>query len=166
MGRTTHQAMDALDLLTSQHRAATGLFDVLADRNANAGEARWTTLLALEDALVAHGELEQRFLYPAFRAGEINALLDELHDDHRSVKRLLGALLALASVEREFFWLLEELRGVVVDHVIIEERELFPRLREQVPHEVLAELGERMLASLADRHRQAIQGTDLAAATP
>jgi hypothetical protein len=151
---STMTGIDAIELLAAQHRATARLFAALA--GGNGGDRRWSRLLALEDALVAHSEIEQRYLYPAVRAAQIDALVDDLQDDHRSVRRMLGALLALGPAKPEFVWLLEELRGVVEDHVIIEERDLFPRLRDQVPREVLLELGSRMLASLEERHRDSL----------
>jgi hemerythrin-like domain-containing protein len=87
--------------------------------------------------LANHFEIEEQLLFPAVAhgLGEL-LLLAELVAQHREVERLIGQLRAAPSAD-----LLEQVCGLLTEHIRREERELFEVAQSSLPESVLRELG-------------------------
>jgi iron-sulfur cluster repair protein YtfE (RIC family) len=135
-------APDAIDLLTSQHRSVEQMFGDLGQERPGSAEHR-RLFGELADALAVHTTIEEQVFYPAVKRAETEAILEESVEEHLQAKRVLATLLETvpdgdASAE------LEELAGLVEEHVIEEEHELFPIVRQLTGAADLRELARRM----------------------
>jgi hemerythrin superfamily protein len=132
---------DALFLLREDHQRIADLFERAASDA--------TVFEEIQAELTAHAHIEEEIFYPTLREalpeserGEI----DEAFDDHADVKQLLSELSALSSSDDEFKEGLQGLRDGVLQHVEMEEDELFARARTLLEPEALLDLGARMQA--------------------
>jgi len=80
-----------------------------------------------------HFEIEEQTLFPACPE---KALIGELIAEHRAMEGLVGQLRAAPSAE-----LLERFCELLSTHIRREERELFEQVQQELPEEVLEELG-------------------------
>jgi hemerythrin superfamily protein len=136
------QGQDAIDLLTSQHRMVEEMFKKLeAERP---GSTEYRRLFAdLADALAVHATIEEKIFYPGVKREETEDLLEHSVEEHLEVKRVLATLLETAP-DGDARGELEELAGLTEEHVIEEERDLFPRVRELMAADELRDLARRM----------------------
>lgn len=132
--------MDAIELLTKEHRDVEDLFDALDVTDLP--DRRRALLEELAHKLVVHGMIEEQHFYPALRSRAAH-LVEGFFDDHVEVRQCLGRLLATPADEDVFVERLENLRRMVESHVNQEERDLFPEARKA--------LGDRTLRSLSDQ---------------
>ena len=143
---------DAIELLTSQHRAVEEMFEQIEQQKP--GSAAHRRLFGeLADALAVHATIEEKIFYPSVKRPETEDLLEESVEEHLEVKRILATLLETAQggdVSAE----LEELAGLTEEHVIEEEQELFPRVRQLMAAEELHQLARRMTELESELRRE------------
>lgn len=139
--------MDAIELLTRDHREIEDLFDRIAvvDRDAERSEL----FEELSRALTVHSRIEEDHFYRAFREPEVAPLLHEFRVAHEEVRGHLWRLSLLEPSDEEFESRLEHLHKAVELHVADEERMLFPRIRQLSSEEMLRAIGEDMRATQA-----------------
>lgn len=139
--------MDAIDLLTQDHRSIEDLFDRIdvTDRP----DEKEDLLEELAHALTLHTVLEEQHLYPAARARGEEEAVRAYFEDHARVKQRLARLLDLDGDDEEFDDEVRALYRVVEQHVAEEERELFPHLRRAFNADDLAELAGELRATRA-----------------
>jgi hemerythrin superfamily protein len=137
--------MDAIGLLTEEHRDAEDLFERLELTDQE--DVRAELLTQLARSLALHALIEEQHFYPAARGLGSRATVDQALEHHLGVKELLTQLLELDPGDESFLDKLEELREAVEQHVAEEELEVFPRVRRALDPETLRELGEQMSAS-------------------
>ena len=136
-------AIDVLDLLTSQHAELDALFEALEAREGN----RRALFTELADKLAAHAAVEEKVFYPAIMAKETNELLQESVEEHLAIKRVLADLLAMDVESDRFDAALSVLKEEVTHHAREEEEgELFPKVRKLVSADELDALGGECLA--------------------
>jgi hemerythrin-like domain-containing protein len=145
---TTGGNMDAIRMLESQHRAVERLFEDLS-REPDGRDLR-PSLLELADLLTSHAAIEEHHFYPAVSMQDSKDLVDESYDEHLEVKRLTLHLLDAGPSDAEFAAKLEELQGLVEDHVEKEENDLFPMARELLGTEQLMAMAQEMAATLVE----------------
>ena len=83
--------------------------------------------------LASHFEIEEQVLFPAFPP---LPLIDELRAEHRTLESLVGQLRAAPSIA-----LLEQFFDLLAAHVRREERELFEKVQQTLPRELLDRMG-------------------------
>jgi hemerythrin-like domain-containing protein len=108
---------------------------------ADAGDAATAFLEHWMEEERLHFRLEEEVLLPAYAAyGDPDhpAIVQTLID-HVRIRRDVGRL--AESVDAD---LLHEIGGRLVDHVRLEENELFPLIEQTLPEPALAVLGERL----------------------
>ena len=137
-------AQDAIGLLTSQHRAVERMFEALGRERPGSAEYR-RLFDDLADALAVHTTIEEKIFYPAIKRAETEEILEDSVEEHLQAKRVLATLLETAP-DGDATPELEELAGLVEEHVIEEEHELFPIVRRLTGVAELRELGRRMTA--------------------
>jgi hemerythrin superfamily protein len=140
--KTTGRGQNAIDLLTSQHRMVEGMFQKLEAEKPGSVEHR-RLFADLADALAVHATIEEKIFYPAVLRPETEELLESSVEEHLAAKRVLATLLDTPP-DGDARAELEELAGLTEAHVIEEERDLFPRVRQLVADDELRDLARRM----------------------
>ena len=133
--------MDAIELLTQQHREVDTLFEQLAE----AEQAELPELLdELTDVLALHSAIEEEVFYPAVH-GEMTAPeLGAAFEAHRVMKRHLAELAGMTPSDEAFRARCRALEAFVREHVSNEETSLFPQVRSLYDDAVLEDLARRM----------------------
>ncbi|MFT3915824.1 MAG: hemerythrin domain-containing protein [Anaeromyxobacteraceae bacterium] len=141
--------MNAIDLLTQQHREVEDLFEEFEDAGEGALKTKERLCQRISDALAVHAEIEEKIFYPAAKRDDTEELLRESLEEHLAVKRLVADLVQDAPEGAELDAKMQVLREQVEHHVEEEEGDLFPKTRKALSREELEEIGGRM-QELAD----------------
>lgn len=165
MGVAQATIMDAIELLTTQHRQMEAAF---ARALAAEGDERRTRFQQAADVLMSHVSIEERLFYPAVKGRRTEDILLESLEEHLSLKRLIADLLELSVEDEHFEAKLHVLEEQAEHHHQEEEEQLFPKVKKLLSKDELAELGKQMqamqLALLKNEPRElAAQQTDVAA---
>ncbi len=140
--RSTTKDMDAIELLTEQHREVERLVE--AFRASVGDEDRQDAFNALADAILVHTTLEEKYLYPAAFGSGMENHLREAAEQHLAVKREVADLLATAIDDEYFDAKLAVLEQLVTHHVSEEEESIFPMVLESLGRPRLERLAEQM----------------------
>lgn len=141
--------MDAVEYLTTKHRAMEDLLDDL--ERAEGPERRVAVLRDVTAELARHMAIEERVLFPAIRA-ELGPedperfgddVLEAL-EEHHVLKVLLDELHDMDVDDERFPAKVEVLAETVEHHHEEEEGDLFPAIRDAWPPARLAELGREL----------------------
>ena len=137
--------MNAVDLLTRDHRAVEKLF---ATFRAADPDQRSDTLTEIIRELSIHAAIEEAHLYPLIQA-EVNngpVLVEESEKEHQRVKEILGRLDGRVDKAhtKEVAEMVARLEGEVEHHVNEEEGEVFPTLQQSVTNTRLDEGGTEL----------------------
>jgi hemerythrin-like domain-containing protein len=139
--------LDAIELLTKQHREAQEMLARLAGDEAG-GAAKRELFAQLRDALTLHTRMEEEAFYPELEDfDETRSLVEESYEEHRRVDQLLRRMSEAgeAGVESsDWRGLLAELRDAVNHHVGEEEGEMFPRAAKLLKPDRLRDMGYEM----------------------
>lgn len=134
--------MNAIELLTQQHREVEDLFKAIEKAEESSKKA--TLFRQLAAKLVGHDGIEREVFYPACEeALGMSDLLGEALVEHGVVEFCLyeadGAI-----GEPEFAFKLKVLKEIIEHHVEEEEGELFPKVKKVMSSDALDSLGEDM----------------------
>ncbi|MDD5578304.1 MAG: hemerythrin domain-containing protein [Methylobacter sp.] len=144
---TETNEMDALELLTADHREVKDFFEKYKKLTGNDADAEQRGELAdrICQALSVHAQIEEELFYPAMRE-EINAddLLDEAEVEHATVKELVEQIMSSEPDEPLFDAKVTVLGEYVAHHVKEEEEQLFPKAKKAKLD--LEELGQDLAA--------------------
>ena len=143
--------MDAITLLTDDHKKVRALLAELADTTNRAEKTRTELLAKIAKELEVHTTIEEEIFYPAFKeAGEKSddsKMFFEAMEEHRAAGDLvLPDLLRTGVTTDQFGGRAKVLKDLVEHHAGEEEKEMFPRARTLLGKEALVELGERLAA--------------------
>jgi hemerythrin-like domain-containing protein len=143
--------MDAIALLTEDHKKVRALLTELADTTNRAEKTRSELLEKIATEIKVHTTIEEEIFYPAFKdAGEKsddNKMFFEAMEEHRAAGDLvLPDLLKTAVTSDQFGGRAKVLKELIEHHAGEEEKEMFPRARTLLGKQALVELGERMAA--------------------
>jgi hemerythrin superfamily protein len=135
------EPIDAISLLTDDHRAVEELFG----RYEQTDDPQERTRIAHEvvHELAVHGEIEELLFYPAIRdaIADGDSAADEAIHEHVEIKETLNDLDRMSADDEGFDAKMRELMAEVRHHVEEEEADVFPRFREAVSAEDLERLG-------------------------
>ena len=151
--------MDAITLLTEDHRKVRKLLEDL-EKTTNRAEKKRADLLAqIARELEVHTTIEEEIFYPAFKeAGqksEDDKMYFEAMEEHRAAGDLvLPDLLKTNVTSDQFSGRAKVLKELVEHHADEEEKEMFPRARKLLGKQALVELREQ----LAARKRELLKG--------
>ncbi|WP_157267777.1 hemerythrin domain-containing protein [Azohydromonas aeria] len=135
--------MDAIELLTSQHRRLEGLMKDWM----NGSEGRRQTLFKqVGDELTLHVTSEEQVFYPAVKEKRTEDILLESLEEHLSLKRVLADLIALDPADPTFEAKFHVLKEQAEHHHKEEEEHLFPKVKQLLEPMARNTLGEQMLA--------------------
>ncbi|MGZ8253736.1 MAG: hemerythrin domain-containing protein [Burkholderiaceae bacterium] len=135
--------MDAIQLLTDQHRMLEEGFDHALE--ATDPRERAALVADAGDHLAVHVAAEEDLFYPAVKAKRTEDILLESLEEHLSLKRLLADLLDLPAEDSTYEAKLKVLREQAEHHHHEEEEHLFPQVRKCLKPEELEALGADML---------------------
>jgi hypothetical protein len=145
---------DVVELILEDHR----LFEHLLRELRNEQNDRDTLRRQIAELLVAHGESEERNVYPQL---ERKDAIDEEEAEHgekehqEGYEKLLPLLEATELYDEEFSNLVHEFSETLLHHLDEEERDILNPAREDVSADDRARLGA---AWLAERNRMLEQG--------
>jgi hemerythrin superfamily protein len=134
--------MNAIDLLTEDHRMLEELFDAL--ELANDGMQRDALFSQLADALAVHATVEEQIFYPACKSADTADELLEALEEHLAAKRLIADLMAMDPDDDVFMAKVCVLKESIQHHVHEEERDLFPRVQRLLGDDMLLAIGNQM----------------------
>jgi len=137
--------MDAITLLTADHRTVERLYDEF--RAAGGDTARRTELRnQIVRELSVHAAIEEEYLYPAVTEAVQGGadLTQHSVEEHQEIKVTLAGVDRMDPADPQLDGALKELLAEVTHHVREEESELFPQLRAALGDHRLAELGEQL----------------------
>jgi len=143
--------MDAITLLTEDHRKVKKLLGELAETTSRAEKTRTELLAQIARELKAHTKVEEEIFYPAFKqAGEKSdddKMYFEALEEHRAAGELVLPDLEGTNVTSDQFGgRAKVLKELVEHHADEEEKEMFPRARKLLDKAALTELGQQMQA--------------------
>ena len=130
--------MNAIELLTMQHKEVKGLFAKIEKAS---GQAKRELFEKIADDLAIHATIEEKHFYPATKAARTKELLEEAVEEHLSVKRIVADLLEMDAGDAQFDAKISVLKEQVEHHVEEEEGELFPKVKKLLSAEDLEDLG-------------------------
>jgi len=138
--------VDAVDLLTHQHRQIERLFQRVLR---NEGDARHAAFGELARLVAAHEVLEEAVIHPLARQLEPDEHQAEhlLDEERRNGEAWEDAIRTGAESDAN---IIGALRGTVLTHARNEEREEFPVLRKAVPADELRQLAQSIREAFAD----------------
>lgn len=147
--------MDAITLLTNDHKIVRGMLEELAATTKRAAKTRTELLKKIATELEAHTTIEEEIFYPAFRkAGEKSdddKMFFEAMEEHRAAGDLvLPDLLQTEVGSDQFSGRAKVLKELIDHHAKEEEKDMFPRARKLMDKAQLKDLGERMAARKAE----------------
>ena len=136
--------MDAIELLTSQHREMEASFKRLLE--AGDSDTKRQLFAAVADQLTTHIASEEEIFYPAVRATRTEDILLESLEEHLSLKRLLADLLPMQPSDQTFEPKFKVLKEQAEHHHREEEEHLFPKARKLLDGEASIALAREMNA--------------------
>lgn len=135
--------MDAIELLTGQHRKLEALMKQWMDSN----EAQRPSLFKrVGDELTMHVTSEEQIFYPAVKEKRTEDILLESLEEHLSLKRVLADLVALDPSDPAFEPKFHVLKEQAEHHHKEEEENLFPKVKQLLEPMARNKLGEQMEA--------------------
>jgi hemerythrin superfamily protein len=135
--------MDAIQLLTRQHRELEGSLKALLESKT---EQRASQLKDVGDRLAEHLASEEQVFYPAVHVGKTEDVLLESLEEHLSLKRLLADLLSMPAEQPQYEAKLKVLKEQAEHHHQEEEEHLFPKVKKMMDEPARIALGREMIA--------------------
>jgi hemerythrin-like domain-containing protein len=161
--------MDAIKLLTQQHREVEKLFEQYEKAGSGAKKKKQELCELISDKLAIHATIEEKIFYPATKAARTEELLQEAVEEHLSAKRIIADLVQGDADDGQIDAKMSVLKEQIEHHVKEEEKELFPQAKKLLGAERLEECGDEMvemmeeLESEGDARMQVPDETDHAA---
>ena len=141
--------MNAISLLIADHKDVEKHFKDFEQAGDRAYATKGRLVNAIIEALSVHAVIEELIFYPAARraATGSTAMVLESLEEHHIVKWVLSELAGMEPKGERFDAKVTVLIENVRHHVKEEEQELFPKIKDAMSDEHLAELGEQLEAA-------------------
>lgn len=135
--------MDAIQLLLNDHQKVEGIFQQF-EQGGNAEQ--FTQLFTqLYQELTLHSLVEEAVFYPALAAfPELSSLLKEAYKEQAEVKATFGELAALDNTTTQWSDRMNKLMRDTLNHVQLEQDQIFPRARQLLGEQKLQTLGQQL----------------------
>lgn len=139
-------AMDAITLLKDDHQTVEQLFKRYEQTGARAHVQKRRIVDQIIEELAVHAAIEEQVFYPVARAtvAETDDMVLEALEEHHVVKWLLSELADMDPAHERFNAKVTVLMESVRHHVKEEEHDFFPKVREHLGRNELAELGDAL----------------------
>jgi len=132
------------EALAAEHRLMLGLFDKIEATADDQTFIRAHLLHQLKHALGKHAAEEENVIYPALREADDAHDADALNAEHGYVKTFLYELEKMAKDGPDWIARVRDFRSMLEEHIQMEEKEAFPRLRRGMTAEQNASLTAAM----------------------
>jgi precorrin-2 methylase len=128
----TNEPIDAIELLTQQHREVKEMFDRFENMTDRAKVSKKKLADEICNALIMHTTIEEEIYYPATREAseETEDMVDEAVVEHASAKGLIAQIMEMDPGDDLYDAKVKVLGELVEHHVQEEEEEMFPKTRE------------------------------------
>lgn len=140
--------IDAIDLLVEDHKKCRKLLEEFEATTDRAVKTRQQLLKDIETELEVHAQLEEELFYPAYKvaaeSSEDRKLFFEAHEEHHVVDFVIAELKETDPATEPFGAKAKLLRELVERHADEEEKEMFPRARQLLTADALADLAEQI----------------------
>lgn len=139
------KAMDAIALLTGDHREVEELFEQFEKLGERDNAKKKQIADQICTALIVHAQIEEEIFYPATREAVKDAddLLDEAEVEHASAKDLILQIQEMDPEDELYDAKVKVLSEQIEHHVKEEEEEMFPKAKKAGLD--LMALGDEML---------------------
>lgn len=135
-------------LLRNDHEGVKALFDKFnKPANSRGQNGKKELFSEIRRELLIHSQMEQEIFYPALsgtsstQAAEVVAQAEK---EHETIEKLLQELNAMTGTEKNFETKMTQLMDHVVQHIEMEEDQIFDEARKNLPEYRLEELGLEM----------------------
>jgi hemerythrin superfamily protein len=144
--------MDAITLLKNDHKSVEQLFKRFEKAGERAHAEKRKVVDRILEELSVHAAIEEQYFYPVVRATvpDTESVTLESLEEHHLVKMTLAELDKLDPSDERFDAKVTVLIENVRHHVKEEEKELFPKVREELGRAALSDLGETLEAAKAN----------------
>lgn len=139
----TGEAVDAIELLKSQHREVEALFEEFEKLSERAGKSRMQIFEKIAHKLTCHARIEEKIFYPEGKSIDKDTTM-EAFEEHDVVKSLIKKIAQIQPNDESFKAKMTVLKEIVQHHVEEEEGEFFPKMQKELGDERLKELGSEM----------------------
>ncbi|MEN3277815.1 MAG: hypothetical protein V7631_3605 [Massilia sp.] len=138
--------IDAVELLTQQHREVEEMFERFENMTDRAKVSKKKLADEICNALIMHTTIEEEIFYPATReaSDETEDMVDEAVVEHASAKDLIAQIMEMDPGDELYDAKVKVLGEMIEHHVKEEEEEMFPKTRELKLD--MAALGQEMQA--------------------
>lgn len=144
-------AMDAIEMLTQQHREVDELFERIERSD---GDERIQLIGRVCERLTLHTQIEERHFYPFAQSAGIQDLVDHSLEEHGEAKQLISQLLQLKRNDPRVVQLCGQLKDSVQHHVKEEENTFFPRLKSLASVDDLRAVADEMQRTMDELSKQ------------
>jgi hemerythrin-like domain-containing protein len=135
---------DWLDALKTEHELTLAIFDKIEATDDKQTTMRSHLLMKLKYALTKHAIEEENVIYPALRQANSAHDADALTAEHGYVKTYLYELENMPKGSPEWLARVRDFRGMIEEHMRMEENEVFPAFRKLLSAEQNARLTTAM----------------------
>ena len=124
--------IDAIELLTQQHREVKEMFDRFENMTDRAKVSKKKLADEICNALIMHTTIEEEIYYPATREAseETEDMVDEAVVEHASAKDLIAQIMEMDPGDDLYDAKVKVLGEMIEHHVKEEEEEMFPKTRQ------------------------------------
>jgi hemerythrin superfamily protein len=143
--------MDAITLLKNDHKTVEALFKRFEKAGDHAFAEKRAVVDEIIEELAVHAAIEEQLFYPVTRATvpETEDIALESLEEHHIVKWVLSELDSMDPEHERFDAKVSVLMENVRHHVKEEEEEYFPKVRDELGRNALADLGDAMIKAKA-----------------
>ncbi|MBA2253848.1 MAG: hemerythrin domain-containing protein [Chloroflexi bacterium] len=139
--------MNAIQLLTEDHRKVKKLLDELESTTERGVKTRTELFATIKTELTVHEIIEEEIFYPALKQHpKAKDIVLEAYEEHHVVDTLMGELSALPVDDETWGAKAKVMKENIEHHVEEEEGEMFPKARQVFDDAELRQLGEVMAA--------------------
>jgi len=123
------------EILTAEHRMALDTFDKMLATDESQTFKRKMLFMKLCHALDKHAHEEEMVVYPALREANEAADADHLEHEHGYIKTFIFELSEMGPEGPNWLEKVREFRQLVAEHARMEERQVFPRFKQEMDEE-------------------------------
>ena len=141
------RSVDAISLLTQDHRKVKRLLKQLDNTSERATAERQSLLKEIENEIKIHSKIEEQIFYPAYKEAARQSddhVYYEALEEHHLVDIVLPEMKATDAGSEGFGAKAKVLRDLIEHHAEEEESTMFPKARKALGAERLRELGEQI----------------------
>jgi hemerythrin superfamily protein len=128
----TDATIDAVELLTQQHREVEEMFERFEKMTDRAKVSKKKLADEICNALIMHTTIEEEIFYPATREAseDTEDMVDEAVVEHASAKDLIAQIMEMDPDDDLYDAKVKVLSEMIEHHVEEEEQEMFPKTRQ------------------------------------